>query len=252
MQQTEEELLRKQEEMILQTLQETVKRGTDGGKFKHTTAPPIVVENTAPPEIPELKMEDMVASPYTGEDAIRYLTKLALLERSRNKLREAERKSSEGLDSSNDTVEGSTDAKMDSVGYQSAQSPNNSVTKSVQSDIEINDSTRPNSEPSEYQNLDNSAAKSEPKSDQNHDNAVTENETKPDTQLPVIDDSKYDIPVVLHRRSRSREDLRNDVIKMRFPGTRPWPELEECQQKSLPKSVPFTSTLLSVTAKGIM
>ena len=251
MQQTEEELLRKQEEMILQTLQETVKRGTDGGKFKHTTAPPIVVENTAPPEIPELKMEDMVASPYTGEDAIRYLTKLALLECSRNKLREAERKGNEGLDSSNDTVEGSTDAEMDSVDHQSAQSPNDGVSHSIQTG-ESNDSTRPNSEPSENQNLDNSAAKSEPKSDQNHDNAVTENETKPDTQPPIIDDSKYDIPVVLHRRSRSREDLRNDVIKKRFPGTRPWPELEECQQKSLPKSVPFTSTLLSVTAKGIM
>ena len=37
----------------------------------------------------------------------------------------------------------------------------------------------------------------------------------------------------------------------RYPGYRPWPSLQECAALSLPKSLVFTSTWLSVTAKGV-
>ena len=37
----------------------------------------------------------------------------------------------------------------------------------------------------------------------------------------------------------------------RYPGFRPWPTLQECAAMSLPKTLLFTSTWLSVTAKKI-
>ena len=50
---------------------------------------------------------------------------------------------------------------------------------------------------------------------------------------------------------KTREDIRNEEIKKRFPGHRPWPTLDECLKKKVPKSIPFTSTWLAVTAKKI-
>ena len=49
---------------------------------------------------------------------------------------------------------------------------------------------------------------------------------------------------------KTREEVREEEIQKRFPGTRPWPTEEECNEKPLPKTVVFTSTWLSVTAKG--
>ena len=50
---------------------------------------------------------------------------------------------------------------------------------------------------------------------------------------------------------KTREDVRNEEIKKRFPGHRPWPTLDECRKKKVPKTIPFTSTWLAVTAKKI-
>ena len=52
---------------------------------------------------------------------------------------------------------------------------------------------------------------------------------------------------------RSPDQFRNsDEIRIRHsPRARPWPSLDECQDKPLPKFLVFTSTWLSVTAKGV-
>ena len=50
---------------------------------------------------------------------------------------------------------------------------------------------------------------------------------------------------------KTREDVRNEEIKKRFPGHRPWPTLDECLKRKVPKTIPFTSTWLAVTAKKI-
>ena len=48
----------------------------------------------------------------------------------------------------------------------------------------------------------------------------------------------------------SKETKKDDTVQ-RYPGYRPWPSLQECAAMSLPKTLLFTSTWLSVTAKGI-
>lgn len=55
----------------------------------------------------------------------------------------------------------------------------------------------------------------------------------------------------IHRVRKTREQIREEEMRRRFPGRRPWPTLEECEEKPVPKTVVFTSTWLSVTAKGI-
>lgn len=50
-----------------------------------------------------------------------------------------------------------------------------------------------------------------------------------------------DIPVKMRKKSDAR----------RYPGYRPWPSLQDCAAMSLPKTLIFTSTWLSVTAKGV-
>lgn len=53
------------------------------------------------------------------------------------------------------------------------------------------------------------------------------------------------------KNRKTRDEAREEEIKKRFPGYRSWPTQEECDEKPLPKTVVFTSTWLSVTAKGI-
>ena len=57
--------------------------------------------------------------------------------------------------------------------------------------------------------------------------------------------------VPLHKMRKTREQIREEESRRRFPERRPWPTLEECEETAVPKSVVFTSTWLSVTAKGI-
>ncbi len=66
-----------------------------------------------------------------------------------------------------------------------------------------------------------------------------------------INQNKSPVPHKVATRIKTREDIREEELKKRFPGFRPWPSLEECRGKPLPKYIVFTSTWLSVTAKGI-
>ena len=50
---------------------------------------------------------------------------------------------------------------------------------------------------------------------------------------------------------RNHEAIRDEEIQKRFPGYRPWPKLDECHEKPPQKYIVFTSTWLSVTAKGL-
>ena len=53
-------------------------------------------------------------------------------------------------------------------------------------------------------------------------------------------------------REREREKGTEEAQRReRYPGFRPWPTLQECAAMSLPKTLLFTSTWLSVTAKKI-
>ena len=74
MKEEEQELLRKQEVEIMNKLKDVVK----GKKMEPASQPAIVIENKEPPDIPEFKMGEMVESPFTGENAIRFLSRLSL------------------------------------------------------------------------------------------------------------------------------------------------------------------------------
>lgn len=50
-----------------------------------------------------------------------------------------------------------------------------------------------------------------------------------------------DIPLKMRKKGSTK----------RYPGFRPWPSLQDCAAMSLPKTLIFTSTWLSVTAKGV-
>ena len=67
----------------------------------------------------------------------------------------------------------------------------------------------------------------------------------------TINEQKTPVPRRVPAKIKSRNDIREEETRKRFPGIRPWPTLEECMQSPLPKYIVFTSTWLSVTAKGV-
>lgn len=85
----QEEVKKRHEAQLLKDIQEAMK----GGIPVRTEHPAMVLENTNPPEIPEMKVEAALPSTLTGQDAIRYLTKLALIQqRNRREKKRAETK----------------------------------------------------------------------------------------------------------------------------------------------------------------
>ena len=51
---------------------------------------------------------------------------------------------------------------------------------------------------------------------------------------------------------RNREPIREENIRLhKKPNARPWPKLDDCIENPQPKFLVFTSTWLSVTAKGV-
>ena len=73
-------------------------------------------------------------------------------------------------------------------------------------------------------------------------------ETLNRNQTPV----QRKIPSRVIPRSPDQFRGNSDEIRIRHsPRARPWPTLDECQDKPLPRFLVFTSTWLSVTAKGV-
>lgn len=91
--------------------------------------------------------------------------------------------------------------------------------------------------------------------DKKLDKPSLDNKTDQDVAMNSSETGKAEPPVQEtpppHRVRMTREQIREAEMKRRFPGRRPWPTLEECEENPVPKTVVFTSTWLSVTAKGI-
>ena len=81
MQEEEAKLLKEHKEQLIEDLKAAVQAKKEGRKMTHQTKPAIVLENREPPEIPEFKIEDAIASPFTGEEAVWYMLRLSLLSR---------------------------------------------------------------------------------------------------------------------------------------------------------------------------
>lgn len=120
MKEEEQALLRQQEIEIMSKLKEAIKNGK---KMERTSQPAIVMENKEPPDIPELKMGEMVDSPFTGDNAMRYLARLPLGSRKGEGADEEvkgqvedEVKGEEGLD----TEDGESGVKSEEIGREEA------------------------------------------------------------------------------------------------------------------------------------
>ena len=78
-------------------------------------------------------------------------------------------------------------------------------------------------------------------SEQKDDNALKADSTAEGDKDDVESESK---------ENKLQKAKKTDSVK-RYPGYRPWPSLQDCAAMSLPKTLLFTSTWLSVTAKRV-
>ena len=77
--------MKRHEALLLKDPPASHERWCPGQNPEH---PAMILEKTDPPEIPEMKVEPMLPSVYTGQDAIRYLTKLAFIQQRGRKEKE--------------------------------------------------------------------------------------------------------------------------------------------------------------------
>ena len=355
----QEEVKKRHEAQLLKGIQEAMKGGTP----VRTEHPAMVLENTDPPEIPEMKVEASLPSTFTGQDAIRYLTKLALIQqRNRREKKQAEMKKKMEDEESTQNTKGkaydnqrsspnttddetptsaekgssSKPASLDahhhsppitSSGCQNETERENDVTHTPTTDPqtpqtqEIDDSTTSvqpstlegradrgagggadrgagggadrgagggadfNKQPelNSETKQEEEAMKTTPKEGANSERTNTQLNQKqgkekrsqrPDLSsikfgtdndidlnpelerliaetAQTINDQKTPVQRRVPAKIKSRDDIREEETRKRFPGIRPWPTLEDCQKSPLPRYVVFTSTWLSVTAKGV-
>lgn len=112
--------------------------------------------------------------------------------------------------------------------------------------LPTNTETTPTDSPPETSATDEEASlASNETTPSNDESPPTSNEATPTEQAPPVSTAKPP------KHRKTREEIREEEIRKRFPGTRAWPTQEECDEKPLPKTVVFTSTWLSVTAKGV-
>lgn len=350
----QEEVKKRHEAQLLKGIQEAMKGGTP----VRTEHPAMVLENTDPPEIPEMKVEASLPSTFTGQDAIRYLTKLALIQqRNRREKKHAEMKKMEDEESTQNTKGKAHDNQRSSPNTTDDETPTSAekgsslesasldahrhrppITSSGcqneterENDVTHTPTTDPQTPPTtdtqtpQTQEIDNSTAsvhgtnipstleggvdrgagggadsnkqpelnsetkqekeamKTTPKEGANSERTNTQLNQKqgkekrsqrPDISsikfgtdndidlnpelerliaetAQTINDQKTPVQRRVPAKIKSRDDIREEETRKRFPGIRPWPTLEDCQKSPLPRYVVFTSTWLSVTAKGV-
>lgn len=353
----QEEVKKRHEAQLLKGIQEAMKGGTP----VRTEHPAMVLENTDPPEIPEMKVEASLPSTFTGQDAIRYLTKLALIQqRNRREKKQAEMKKKMEDEESTQNAKGkahdnqrsspnTTDdetptsaekgsslepASLDahrhrppitSSGCQNETERENDVTHTPTTTTDPQTPPTTDTQTPQTQEIDNSTASvhgtnipstleggvdrgagggadsnkqpelnSETKQEKEGMKTTSKegaNSERTNTQLnqkqgkekrsqrpdissikfgtdndidlnpelerliaetaQTINDQKTPVQRRVPAKIKSRDDIREEETRKRFPGIRPWPTLEDCQKSPLPRYVVFTSTWLSVTAKGV-
>lgn len=268
MRENEEEVRREEEARLIEELEDAVRNGK---KIEQKSLPPLVVENIEPPEIPEMKVQDMLSSAFTGENAIRYLTSLALLSRTRTKEKEM-------LESSNvkDTPEDVPDTQQLDVNESVQSSSRESVSNDSKTDyLEENVSSIVPPLDNQHQADTSNPSENSPDNNDTQAKAIHGTDNIPESSVDNKNSEKLidpDIEELLDKaataikndqspvpqktppkvksRRRTPAEIREEEIHRRYPGTRPWPTMEECEEKPPPKKLVFTSTWLSISAKG--
>ena len=287
MQEEEARLLKEHEEQLLKDLKEAVRAEKEGRKMPRQTKPAIILENREPPEIPEFKIEPPVASPFTGDDAILYMFRLSLFTRMRKQLEEDARKaaaekrereergdsydkhsvragkdeSSRGSDGGRSKREG---ADLNTVGEDTLNDPSLSVGADKDDSLQKRGADD-GKIASKSSGTKKSKSKSKKKSKKSSPPKPTVDNRQSFERDPEIDKILHEVVETLNRNQtpvqrklpsrvvpRNNEPIREENIRIhKNPNARPWPKLEECIDNPQPRFLVFTSTWLSVTAKGV-
>ena len=295
MQEEEDRVLKEHEEQLLKDLKAAVQAEKEGRKITRQTKPAIVLENREPPEIPEFKMEETIASNFTGEDAIWYMFRLSLFNRMQKKRREEKEMEEanelkKALDNADDGAGmGHSGNEVDAgeKGHEAQVNKEKREGQSSSSDASKN--LPPPTSPTE----DNRSKKLDTNASSNKDSkagGVTKKSKSkkprkkqvsspppPPPPRPIDNQQSYErdpeverilnevvetlnrnqtpvqrkIPSRVIRRSSDHFRDAEEIRIRHSPKSRPWPSLDECQEKPQPKYLVFTSTWLSVTAKGV-
>ncbi len=265
----ERQVLQEEQDKLVREMADAVLHGKP---LEPRNEPPLILEDIEPPEIPEMRVQEMKPAEFTGEDAIRYLTSLSLLRRARlHRLSAKERQSLEEL--SKQPQEG---AKVNKE-HKSAKETiviNNSpqqempaiVTKHTSKEIQqkpivgtkedpppvLSDTIAQLNTTNQTTAKQPSYAESElaPKERDLLEKSAADKVTDKDADNARKNEATQTSPPPPKRKGKTHEEIREEEIKKRFPGTRPWPTVDECLEQPPPRKLVFTSTWLSVTAKG--
>ena len=278
----EREMLKKQEEELMKSLKEAV----SSGNLERQTQPAMILESKEVPELPEMKINEMVSSPFTREDAIRYLTKLALYQHGKKSLQNTssgtrnnqtvkKRNKLEDITANNGTHHESTEEEQGGHQLEDTNKPNIKtipiISTAKDDDTASNKlydqairtrSTDTQAKQDKVSTTDSKDSKDRKDSIQLEKTAEKSNSDLDDLDpelMKILNEAaeaikKNQTPVTRQFPTKVRktpQQIKEEEIRRRFPGKQPWPTLEECQEKPLPKTLVFTSTWLSVTAKGV-
>ena len=280
--------MKEHEEELLKDLKAAVQAEKEGRKITRKTKPAIVLENREPPEIPEFKIEETLRSNFTGEDAVWYMFRLSLFSRLHKATREEREKGrvsglKEAQESRSDSVSGdlgssneghqsemggeSTTTERGPGGERSKDTPSsNPPIADGESDMGLKrkagggggDSGSKKSRLKLKKQKKNKSSSTSPPPRQIDNRQSYERDPEVERILNEVAETinRNQTPVqrkIPSRVIRSSDHFRDtDEIRIRHsPRSRPWPTLDECDKKPLPKFLVFTSTWLSVTAKGV-
>lgn len=270
MQEEETRLLKEHEEQLLKDLKAAVQAEKEGKKMTRQTKPAIVLENREPPEIPEFKMEEATTSPYAGEDAILYMFRLSLFSRIRKVRQElkeerAKLERESQASESGDGVEGQakgrqqqreSEASSDSdVVLSEDLSTSDSVTKGA--GAKASGRTKKSKSKSKKQRKKKEAPPPPPPKPVDNQQSYERDPEVERILNEVVETLNRNMTPVQRRipsrvLPRNREPVRPEDVRIKYdPPKRPWPSMEECDEMELPRYLVFTSTWLSVTAKGV-
>ena len=246
----EREIVQKENERLVREVADAV---VNRRPIEPKNEPPIVIENIEPPEIPEMKVQEVKSSDFTGDDAIRYLTSVSLLRNARlKKLEEEDRQVIvRHLSNPEETMkrhesffkkpseraskeEASSSKQTTDDGQKPTPSKDKKSSNETESSSSIEESAAPTAQPPTETRPDPKQLEEEL---EKAVGAKESQESAPPKEVPP-------------RKHRTHEEIRDEELKKKFPGIRPWPTVEECIEKPPPRKMVFTSTWLSVTAKG--
>ena len=257
MREKERQVLQEEQDKLVREMADAV---LNGKPLEPRNEPPLILEDIEPPEIPEMRVQEMKPAEFTGENAIRYLTSLSLLRRARlNRLSEKERKSPE--EQNKQPQEGLKNGKeqkttKDTIVIKKPsqqEKPAVKTSKETVSKSDKKDQPLANSDTVAQPNTTNQTARKQSTDDKSK---IISEESEPvrksgsDVDNAKKKEATQTLPSPPKRKGKTHEEIREEEIKKRFPGTRPWPTVEECVEQPPPRKLVFTSTWLSVTAKG--